>query len=95
MNYYTEFIKNREDWDFAGMYTNESVTGTSTAKCGGFRSMMADAMGGKIDLIITKSVSRFARNTVDSLTTIRQLKEAGNLSPICKQNRKRQGAARE
>lgn len=77
VDYYTEFIKNREDWDFAGMYTDEGVTGTSTAKREGFRSMVADALGGKIDLIITKSVSRFARNTVDSLTTIRQLKEHG------------------
>ena len=68
------------------MYTNESVTGTSTAKCGGFRSMMADAMGGKIDLIITKSVIRFARNSVDSLTTIRQLNEAGTEVFLEKEN---------
>ena len=77
VDYYTEYIKNRDDWDFAGMYTDEGVTGTSTAKREGFRSMVADALDGKIDLIVTKSVSRFARNTVDSLTTIRQLKEAG------------------
>ena len=59
------------------MYSDEGVTGTSTKKREGFQSMGADALAGKIDLIITKSVSRFARNTVDSLTTIRKLKEHG------------------
>lgn len=54
-----------------------SITGTSTKHREGFKQMIADALDGKIDLIVTKSVSRFARNTVDSLTTIRQLKEAG------------------
>ena len=60
---------------FAGVYTDEGITGTNTKKREGFKSMVADALAGKIDLIITKSVSRFARNTVDSLTTIRSLKE--------------------
>ena len=55
----------------------ENVTGTSTKHREGFKRMVADALAGKIDLIVTKSVSRFARNTVDSLTTIRQLKENG------------------
>ena len=59
------------------MYTDEGITGTSTKHREGFKRMIADAMDGKIDLIVTKSVSRFARNTVDSLTTIRQLKENG------------------
>ena len=59
------------------MYSDEGVTGTSTKKREGFQSMVADALAGKIDLIITKSVSRFARNTVDSLSTIRLLKEHG------------------
>lgn len=54
---------------------DEGVTGTSTKKREGFQTMVADALAGKIDLIITKSVSRFARNTVDSLSTIRELKE--------------------
>ena len=53
------------------------ITGTSTKHREGFKRMVADALAGKIDLIVTKSVSRFARNTVDSLTTIRQLKENG------------------
>lgn len=59
------------------VYTDESITGTNTKHREGFKKMVADALAGKIDLIVTKSVSRFARNTVDSLTTIRQLKEHG------------------
>ena len=75
VDYYTNYIQGREDWEFAGVYTDEGITGTNTKKREGFKSMVADALAGKIDLIITKSVSRFARNTVDSLTTIRSLKE--------------------
>ena len=75
VDYYTNYIKGRDDWEFAGVYTDEGITGTNTKKREGFKSMVADALDGKIDLIITKSVSRFARNTVDSLTTIRKLKE--------------------
>jgi len=59
------------------VYTDEGITGTSTKKRDGFNRMIQDALDGKIDLIVTKSVSRFARNTVDSLTTIRKLKERG------------------
>lgn len=77
LDYYTTLIHGHEEWEFAGMYSDEGVTGTSTKKREGFQSMVADALAGKIDLIITKSVSRFARNTVDSLSTIRQLKEHG------------------
>ena len=72
---YTNYIQGRDDWEFAGVYTDEGITGTNTKKREGFKNMVADALAGKIDLIITKSVSRFARNTVDSLTTIRSLKE--------------------
>ncbi len=56
---------------------DEGITGTSTKRREGFKAMVSDALAGKIDLVITKSVSRFARNTVDSLSTIRQLKEKG------------------
>jgi DNA invertase Pin-like site-specific DNA recombinase len=77
VDYYTNYIKGREDWEFAGIYSDEGVTGTSTTRREGFKQMVNDALSGCIDLIITKSVSRFARNTVDSLTTIRQLKEKG------------------
>lgn len=77
VDYYTQLISKRPDWQLAGIYTDEGITGTSTKHRSGFQSMVADALDGKIDLIVTKSVSRFARNTVDSLTTVRQLKEAG------------------
>lgn len=77
MTYYRNYIESREDWEFAGMYSDEGITATNTKKRTGFNLMIEDALSGKIDLIITKSVSRFARNTVDSLTTIRKLKEKG------------------
>ena len=77
VDYYTNYIQGRDDWEFAGMYTDEGITATNTKKREGFRKMVADALAGKIQLIITKSVSRFARNTVDSLATIRKLKENG------------------
>lgn len=77
IDYYTKYIKGRDDWEFVKVYTDEGITGTSTKHREGFKQMVADALDGKIDLIVTKSVSRFARNTVDSLTTIRELKEKG------------------
>ena len=77
VDYYTNYIKSRPEWEFAGMYSDEGVTGTSMKKREGFTRMVQDALDGKIQLIVTKSVSRFARNTVDSLTTIRKLKEHG------------------
>lgn len=77
MDYYTNYISSRADWVFVGMYSDEGITATNTKKRGGFNQVVEDALAGKIDLIITKSVSRFARNTVDSLTTVRELKEKG------------------
>lgn len=77
VDYYTNYISQRVDWKFVGMYTDEGISGTNTKKREGFNTMVRDALDGKIDLIITKSVSRFARNTVDSLTTVRKLKDAG------------------
>ena len=77
VDYYTNYISNRADWVFVGIYTDEGISGTNRKHREGFNSMVKDALDGKIDLIITKSVSRFARNTVDSLTTVRELKDAG------------------
>ena len=77
VDYYTNYIKSREDWTFISVFTDEGISVTSTAKRDGFNNMVRDALAGNIDLIITKSVSRFARNTVDSLSTIRKLKEKG------------------
>lgn len=77
VDYYTKYIKERTDWEFVRVYTDEGISATNTKKRDGFKQMITDALDGKIDLIITKSVSRFARNTVDSLVTVRQLKEKG------------------
>lgn len=77
VDYYTRYIQSRNDWEFVGMYTDEGISATNTKHRKGFKRMIDDAMDGKIDLIITKSVSRFARNTVDSLTTVRKLKDKG------------------
>lgn len=77
VSYYTQYIQSKPEWEFAGVYPDKGITGTSTKKREKFNEMIRDALDGKIDLIITKSVSRFARNTVDSLQTIRMLKEHG------------------
>lgn len=77
VRYYTDYIQSRADYSFVRVYSDEGITATSTKNRNGFKQMIKDALDGKIDLIITKSVSRFARNTVDSLTIIRQLKEHG------------------
>ena len=77
VDYYTQYIQSNPEWEFVKVYTDEGISGTNTKHRIGFNEMIADAMSGKIDLIVTKSVSRFARNTVDSLVTIRELKEKG------------------
>lgn len=77
VDYYTKYIKERSDWEFVGIYTDEGISAVNTKKRDGFNRMVADALAGKLDLIVTKSVSRFARNTVDSLSTVRKLKEKG------------------
>jgi len=77
VDYYTRYIQSKAEWEFVKVYTDEGITATNTKKRDGFNQMVADALAGKIDLIVTKSVSRFARNTVDSLTTVRKLKEKG------------------
>lgn len=76
-DYYEKYIKSRPDWDYVEVYSDEGISGTSLKNRDGFNKMIKEALNGKIDLIITKSISRFARNTVDSLTTIRKLKEKG------------------
>src|SRR5574344_1869687 len=77
VDYYTNYIKSRDDWDFVDVYTDEGISATNTKHRKGFNQMIQDALNGRIDLIVTKSVSRFARNTVDSLVTVRKLKEKG------------------
>ena len=77
VSYYTEYIKKHDNWEFIKVYADEGISGCSTKGRIGFLKMVEDALAGKFSLIITKSVSRFARNTVDSLSTIRKLKENG------------------
>lgn len=77
IDYYTQYIRCNPEWEFVKVYADEGISGTSTKHRTGFNEMIDDAMSGKIDLIVTKSVSRFARNTVDGLVTIRKLKEKG------------------
>jgi len=77
IDYYSKYIAERADWTFVDVYADEGISGTSTKHRDGFNRMINDAMDGKIDLIVTKSISRFARNTVDTLTTVRKLKEKG------------------
>lgn len=75
VNYYTEKINSNPEWIFAGIYADDGKSATMIRKRQDFQSMIDDCMAGKIDMVITKSISRFARNTVDSLTNIRKLKE--------------------
>ena len=77
VDYYTRYITEHAEWQLVKVYTDEGITGTSTKHRAGFQQMITDALADHIDLIITKSVSRFARNTVDSLTTVRALKDKG------------------
>lgn len=73
--FYEKYIRENPEWEFVDVYYDDGVSGLSYIKREGFNRMVADALDGKIDLILTKSLSRFARNTVDTLTTIRRLKE--------------------
>ena len=74
-SYYTKLINEKEGWTFAGMYADEAISGTNRNHRTEFNQMMQDALDGKIDYIITKSISRFARNTVDTLNCVRQLRQ--------------------
>lgn len=72
-NHYESLIKSHRDWEFAGLYFDEGISGTKMAKRDGLLSMLADCERGKIDYIIVKSISRFSRNTVESIETVRKL----------------------
>lgn len=75
VEYYMEKIEENPNWKNAGIYADDGKSATNTKKRDDFNAMIKDALDGKIDMILTKSVSRFARNTVDALMTIRKLKE--------------------
>lgn len=72
---FTERIKNNPEWEFAGMFSDEGITGTNMKKRIGMQKMLDAARNGDIDMIITKSISRLARNTVDMLTVIKEMRE--------------------
>ena len=73
--HYTSHINNNPEWQLAGIYADDGISGTNTKKRDEFNRMIEDCIRGKIDMIITKSISRFARNTLDCLQYIRQLKD--------------------
>ena len=75
VKYYTDKIGENRDWMMAGVYADEAITGTQVSKREGFQKMINDCMDGQIDMVITKSISRFARNTLDTLKYVRMLKE--------------------
>ena len=76
-SYFAGFIKSQSNMELSEVYFDEGISGTQTRKRTGFNRMIRDALSGKFNLILTKEVSRFARNTVDALYYTRKLKEAG------------------
>ena len=72
-NYYEDKVRNNENWELIKIYADEGISGTSLRNRDAFNEMIADSKAGKLDLIITKSVSRFARNIVDCVTIVREL----------------------
>lgn len=75
VQHYTDYIKRNREWELAGIYTDDGISDTNTKKREGFMEMIDDCMVGKIDMVLTKSISRFARNTIDCLKYVRMLKE--------------------
>jgi DNA invertase Pin-like site-specific DNA recombinase len=75
VEHYTDYIKKNNEWEFAGIYADDGISGTNTKNREEFNRMINECEAGNIDMIITKSISRFARNTLDCLKYIRQLKE--------------------
>ena len=77
VDYYTKLIDTTPGWELAGIFADEGISGTGTKKRSGFMDMIAACEEGRVDLVITKSISRFARNTQDSLNYSRKLKNLG------------------
>ncbi|MDD7647257.1 MAG: recombinase family protein, partial [Ruminococcus bromii] len=76
VSYFSNLIQNHSGWVYCGVYSDEAITGTKESR-DGFQRMIEDCRAGKIDRVITKSISRFARNTVTLLETVRELKSLG------------------
>ena len=77
VDYYTRLISEHSEWEFVRVYSDSGLSGCKSSNRNGFMQMIADCENGLVDMILTKSLSRFARNTVDSLTMIRKLKALG------------------
>lgn len=77
VSYYSSLIQKNPEWEYAGVYADQGITGTSTAHRDEFKRLVVDCEAGKIDMVLVKSISRFARDTVDCLNTVRHLKELG------------------
>lgn len=77
ISYYSSLIQKNPEWEYAGVYADEGITGTSTVHRDEFNRLVADCAAGKIDMVLVKSISRFARDTVDCLNTTRHLKDLG------------------
>ena len=75
IEHYTNYITSNPGWELAGIYADDGISGTNTKKRGEFNRLIEDCMAGKVDMIVTKSISRFARNTLDCLKYIRLLKD--------------------
>ena len=75
--FFERYINQNPEWRFCGLYVDEGITGTNVNKRAGFRRMIADAESRRFDMILTKEISRFARNTLDSIYYTRKLKELG------------------
>lgn len=75
VEHYTRYIQKNSEWELAGIFADDGISGTNTKKRDEFNRMIEECMAGNIDMIITKSISRFARNTLDCLKYIRELKE--------------------
>lgn len=75
VSYYSTHIQGNHAWEYAGVYADAGISGTDINRRAEFQRLIADCNAGRIDIILTKSISRFARNTVDLLKTVRHLKE--------------------
>ncbi len=77
VSYYSTLIQRNPEWEYVGVYADQGISGRTIEKRDGFQKLIRDCDAGKIDIILVKSISRFARNTVDLLETIRHLRDIG------------------